>query len=349
MRLAGRWFGRGQTAMNAGHAGEAIEDFRTALVYARANGPDSSDRPDYDLYLGRALAAAGRIDEARAYLLNLAERTPGNASVNLDLARLAARQNDVANAMRYYTAAIYGVWETDPVIERRNTRIEFAQFLLQHGRGAEAQAELNAMAANLPPDPSLHTRAGTLLQQAGAYSQALKQFEITLRDSPHSQEALRGAGLTEFQLGDYAGAAHYLERAVRDGANDSNTKQTLETAQQAVSLDPYTASLSATDRGERASRAFKMALARLKDCSVAQGQPLEVASPTSNAQQLYAQAVKLGRVATEASLVRHPDDVPSVMALAYQMESEATDHCGQPTGADLALELIARRHAGATP
>jgi tetratricopeptide (TPR) repeat protein len=138
-RLSVRWFGRGQAAMAAGRANEAIQDFRSALAYSRENGENSSQNAEYDLSLARALEAAGRVDEARAYLLGLAERAPASGTVNLELARLAAMQNDVDGAIRYYTAAIYGVWESDAVERRRAVRAEFKEFLLNHGRQPEDQ------------------------------------------------------------------------------------------------------------------------------------------------------------------------------------------------------------------
>jgi tetratricopeptide (TPR) repeat protein len=139
-RLSTRWFYRGQSAIAAGHAEEAIQDFRTALAYSRENGENSTQNAEYDLSLARALEAAGRVNEARAYLLGLAEREPASGTVNIELARVAARQNDVDGAIRYYTAAIYGVWESDPAEQRRKVRIEFMEFLLTHGRQADEKA-----------------------------------------------------------------------------------------------------------------------------------------------------------------------------------------------------------------
>lgn len=326
--------------MAASRAEEAIQDFRTALVYARENGVNPEENSDYDLYLGRALSSAGRVEEARAYFLNLAERAPGNATVNLELARLAARQNNVPAAMRYYTAAIYGVWETDPAVQRRDTRIEFSEFLLKNGQGTEAQAELNAMAANLPPDSTLLVQAGTLFERAGAYDQAAKQFKNALAINPRVREALLGAGNAEFHLGEYAAAANHLDRAAREGALDSSTRQTLEISRQVISLDPYAVNISSTERGSRAARAFDVAFKRLENC--ADGQP---GSPL---QQLYADAVKQRRQASEKSLLRHPEYIASVVALTFQIELEARKRCGSPSVEDQALEIIAKSHVGGT-
>ena len=86
----------------------ALTDYRNALAYNPSN-------PPFQFHLARALAAGGRDDEARSYLLNLLSESPGSGEVNLELARSAARTNSMADAMRYYQGAIYGEWASDPI------------------------------------------------------------------------------------------------------------------------------------------------------------------------------------------------------------------------------------------
>src|SRR5690242_7659651 len=81
-RLGTEWYDRGTADLSAGRAEDAVIDLRTALSYSR----DVS----YRLQLARALVAAGRKDEAREYLLSLWERQPGDAELNLELARVSA-------------------------------------------------------------------------------------------------------------------------------------------------------------------------------------------------------------------------------------------------------------------
>lgn len=346
-KLAGRWFGRGQTAMAAGRAQEAIQDFRTALVYSRGNVGGADENSDYELSLARALEAAGRVDEARAYLLGLAERTPGSATLNLELAHLAVRKNDVAGAIYYFTGAIYGVWDADPATQRRNARIEFAEFLIAHGRQSEAQAELLALAAALPADSTEHAHAGTLLLNAGENEQALKEFQLGIEKTPRLPEAEEGAGVASYQLGDYVEAERYLDRASRLAPLDDAAKQMLETSRQVLALDPLAEGLSAAERAERAAGAFEMALARLKSCASSRNENLQAAQPATPFQQLYAQAQKESILASETALKRHPENMQDAMNLAFQMEAAATGTCGPSSGSDLALELIGRRHEGA--
>ena len=85
----------------------AFEDFRNALSYDPENNLVQAR-------LAEALLADGRITEAGSYFLNLWDRTPGSGEVNLDLAHLSQRTNDVDGAIRYFQSAIYGSWEDDP-------------------------------------------------------------------------------------------------------------------------------------------------------------------------------------------------------------------------------------------
>src|SRR5262249_26849521 len=90
--------------------------------------------------------------EARSYLLDLWQESPGDGEVNLQLARLASRTGDDASARRYYENAIAGVWEGDAieiVRRRRQARLEFYRYLLERGDQPAALAVLS----EIPPAP----------------------------------------------------------------------------------------------------------------------------------------------------------------------------------------------------
>src|ERR1700730_13933340 len=108
--LARSWFDHGNAELKAGRAAAALSDFRAALVYAQRELPPD-EQQQYELDFVQALIATGNSDEARSYLLDMWERAPGNSRVNLELARLAARTGNDADAKRYYDGAIYGVWD----------------------------------------------------------------------------------------------------------------------------------------------------------------------------------------------------------------------------------------------
>ncbi len=163
--LAQRWYVRGERDLTAGHAEAAIEDFRTALIYSHNDAL-------IEFKLAHALTVAGQLRKARAYLLALWEREPGNGTVNLELAQLSARLGSVQEAIQYYHDALYGQWDENPAENRRMAGLDLAEFLIRIGQKAQAQAELIALTGGLPNDPPLETRVGSLLMQTGEYEHA---------------------------------------------------------------------------------------------------------------------------------------------------------------------------------
>ncbi|HEU5452730.1 MAG TPA: tetratricopeptide repeat protein, partial [Terriglobales bacterium] len=147
-QLAQQWFERGELEFRSARVLPAIDDYRNALAYSHQNSR-------YRLRLAQALEGAGRLREARAYLLALWDEQPGDGNVNLQLARLAARDADENNAVRYYQGAIYGIWNEDPEQQRRNARMELIDFLVDRQRTRRAEAELIQLSVDLPKDPQV--------------------------------------------------------------------------------------------------------------------------------------------------------------------------------------------------
>src|ERR1700729_2139004 len=125
----------------------ALTDYRNALAYNPGN-------PLFQFHLAKALAVAGRGEEARSYLLNLLSESPGSGEVNLELARIAKNNNAMADAMRYYQGAIYGEWADDPIAMRWQVRRELCETLLNRGQVKQAAPEVIALAQNTPADDS---------------------------------------------------------------------------------------------------------------------------------------------------------------------------------------------------
>ena len=259
-----RWYQRGAEALQKGRPAEAVEDFRNALAYSRDN-----DR--YRLRLAQALMADRRPQEARAHLLSLWEKEPGDGTLNLELARLAVMWGDTRQAVRYYHAAIYGLWPDDPTTHRLQIRFELCEYLL--GRhtvqdAKEAQAELVALAGELPPqDAAGQTRLGSLLLEGGLYARALVAFRNALNDQPNLIPALEGAGEAAFRMGDYEAARHYLLPVVAQRPNDAQAQQLLELCELVLKLDPSQRGLRSHERARRALHDLELALARAEKCA----------------------------------------------------------------------------------
>jgi tetratricopeptide (TPR) repeat protein len=335
-RLGQQWFEQGEAALHAGNAQAAIDDFRNALQFSRGD-------PRYHLRLIDALLAAKQTDQARAYLLTLWEQQPASGVLNLQLARLAVVRGDRPEATRYFNNAIYGVWETDPAAHRLAVRFEMAEFLLREHDEVGAQADLIALAADVPPDPKVRARVGDLFLQAGNPKRALDEFNEALRLDGKATDAQAGAGKAAFQLGSYRDAQRHLQRAVRSNPSDSDSARLLELSTLIVEADPLDASLRTKERARRAWQDYQQAMKRLQDCAQQVGEPLDVPQPETDLQALAARARQLRPRPSEATLLRDSDLVQSVSALLFQVERTTADRCGEPSGLDLALLYLARR------
>jgi tetratricopeptide (TPR) repeat protein len=201
--LAQRWAARGQAALISDHPDQAIVALRTALSYAPG-------QRSYELLLAQALADAGHTEEAYNYFLGLWESQPGDGFINLRLARLAAKKSDMQSAINYYRAAIYGTWEGDGAVRRREVRLELSRYLIAHHDLSSARTELLVTGGNAPDDMGLALTLAQLLEQASAPHDALNFYQKVLTREPNNQQALEAAGRLEYGFGNFEEAHHLL-------------------------------------------------------------------------------------------------------------------------------------------
>ena len=336
--LGQRWFSRGVVDLKGQRYQAAVTDFRTALLYSR-------DSYDYQLSLAEALLGLKRSNEAHAYLINLWDRQPENGQVNLELARIAAQNGETNRALRYYHNAIYATWPGDQESQRRDTRFELIEFLLKINFKEQAQAELIALAANLPDDPALQTRTGELFLQAQDFEHALSAYRQGVRADRHNAAANAGAGTAAFELGRYALAQRYLSAAVAANRDDTQSAATLRTTEMALQLDPFQRGLSAARRSRSVLEAFAAAGDRIKSCSSINASSA-IRSNTAAQPALEDSWKKLKPRLSEQSLRRDPELVESTMDLVFNIERQTSSTCGPAVGKDLALLLIAKLHEG---
>ena len=340
--LAVRWSTRGAAALKANNFSDAVTDFRTALLYSRGND-------EYQLRLSEALLGLGRknpdyIDEAYVYLINLWDRQPDNGRVNLELARIAASRGTMDRAIRYYHNAIYATWPASQESERQKARLELIELFLRSHANAQAQSELIALAANLGDDPAERAHVGDLFMQAQDYSQALAQFELSLRGNPRSAIALAGAGRAAFERSRYLLARRYLARAVELDPGDKDSKDRLRIVDLVLELDPFRQQIRAAERNRVVVKDFALAGTRIDTCQLPGAGP-----PTAASTQRQALATTWGKLkpkVTEWRLRRNPDLVNTAMELVFDIERQTVGACGPQTDSDTALILIANMHEG---
>jgi tetratricopeptide (TPR) repeat protein len=334
--LGNRWFMRGAAELKLRHFESAATEFRAALLYSR-------DSYTYQLNLAEALVGLKRTAEAYAYFINLWEREPENGLVNLELARIAAQKGETEQTLRYYHNAIYAIWPGDQQVQRRDTRVELIQYLLNINAKAQAQAELIALAANLEDDPSQQTRVGDLFLQAQDYEHALAEYRLSLKARPHDAATLASAGSSAFQLGQYSLAERYLQAAESANPNDAQSAARLRTAALVMQMDPFQREISVAQRDRIVLEAFAAAGQRLESCSAAGAAKGPATTPVAQPDLSEAWTKMKPRI-SELGLRRDPDLVNTAMELVFSIERQTSNACGAPSETDAALLLIAKLH-----
>jgi tetratricopeptide (TPR) repeat protein len=267
VELANRWLARGEQAMRDGKPQAAVDALSSALAFA------PSDR-NTAIQLAEALASAGRVQEATVYFNALLESQQGSGLINLQLARLAARQDNVNQAIEDYQKAIYGNWEGDGYVRRRDVRFELINYLIDHQLLDRARSELLVASGNAPQDDiSIQLDIARMMERAQAPSDALHLYKTILHRHPSLREALEGAGRTAFQIGRYLEAKRYLTRALEGPGVDQEPKAVLDQgrdrlneATQLLLLYP-SSRLSPYERSVRILTGRKLAMARLAECT----------------------------------------------------------------------------------
>jgi tetratricopeptide (TPR) repeat protein len=268
--------------------------------------------------------------------------------VNLELARLAAREHQTVEAVQYFHDAVYSEWDGDPARQRRAVRLELVGFLLSMDQKAAARAELIGVAANLPVEAGLRIQVGALLVKAGAYDDALRLFRQALALEPHSVPASAGAGECYFRTGEYAQAELYLNRALQRDPQLTDAAAMRDTARAVLELDPFLRRLPDVERAQRVRRDFAQATTRLESCAAQRAIDLHGAN-ADPLQEAYARASALRETMRKPALPRDSEWAANTMDVVFAMEKSAAQTCGEPQGLDQAILLIAREQEGARP
>jgi tetratricopeptide (TPR) repeat protein len=334
-RLGDEWFALGEERLKGSQPAAAVEAFRTALSLSRD--------PAHRLRLAQALAAAGRRTEARAHLLTLRESGPGDGLINLELARLEAREGNVREATEYYHDAVAGAWNQATELRRREARLELTDMLLRAGAAAEAQAELVALASDLPDEAAAHVRVADLLLRAGNAERALETYRSALALEPRSAPALAGAGEAAFRLRYYVTARRYFASALGRSPGDERLVERNAVIDAVLTLDPFRRGLTSRERARRALRARDTVLASLQACAATEGVALYPEEPAGEPLPRAAAALRaLEPRVRPATLWREPDLVDELMDRVFEAEAAVTAACGASDPSEQALNLIAR-------
>jgi tetratricopeptide (TPR) repeat protein len=329
VRDAAEWYDRGQRRLSSGDVAGAVDAFRRATVKNR------NDRP-YVLAFARALAANGQHALARSALLSLRETTPEDPEVNLQLARLAAAQGDIGDAVGYYRSALYAPWAPEQLEARRAVRLELIRFLLSHGDKSRALPELLAASTDTNPTAAAHVQIAQLFVAAGDPRRALDQFAAALALDPQNADALAGAGEAAFTIGDYERARRYLHAAPRGVDSVEASRQLVDLV---LENDPLGRRIGSAARRRRTIENVTYAVDRLNGCAASKATPA-ANSPLALLQQ---EANAFTRNLKPPALA-DTDTVEAAIDLVQRIEKVAIAECPPATARDRALILIGSRH-----
>jgi tetratricopeptide (TPR) repeat protein len=337
--LAQRWSARGQTSLNAGHPDQAIVALRTALSYAPG-------RRDYELLLAQALGDAGHTEESYNYYLGLWETEPGSGLINRNLARLAAKKNDTQTAINYYRASIYGTWEGDGTVRRREVRLELSRYLLAQHNLSSARTELLIAGGNAPDDTAIALTLAPLLEQANAPRDALTYYQKALAQDPKNQTALEATARLEYESGHFEDAHRMMEQAIREHKSDASNqepitpsdKEMLENSTRILAIAPLK-KLPNDERVARILKARDLAKKRFDACNT---QLSTAGSTSSPLQDLRKKWTSKEATLTRPDLLNDPTKQDATMLLVFDTEIQTAKICDTPTGDDALLLLLAQ-------
>jgi len=330
-KIAVDWERAGNVNLETGHAQTAIEDFRNALLY-------SSNNSKLELELAEALTAQGQLAESENYLFNLRAADPDNALIDLQLARISARQGDVSAAVNFYHDAAFGEWPSDAHASQVAAREELIQFLLKNNRQDQARAEALSMAADNPADPEVLNEAAAYLIASGDSSNALDQYQHVLRLEPNNVTALIGAGNTALALYQFSEADRYFSRAIQRGARTPDVEADRDLAATAAELDPFNPHLDSRERQQRILQIFAAAEQRANACMP--GVLTNSPTLTADSKALAAARAALPPKLTLNVFNAHPEYADEALNWAFDLEKSAPSQCAG-TLADRAIEALA--------
>ena len=341
IETAEAWYAKGEEQLKSGDLTEAISSLRKAAT-------SDHDNPRHVLALATALAAANHDEEARQMLLQVRAATPENGEINLQLARLSAKDRGAQETVRYYHYALYGLWpETEMAIQRRNVRTELVRFLLQTGDPGRALSELLILSSDIPDTPEAHNELGGLFLDAMDWQRAQDQFSRTLNLERKNGPALLGAGKAAFNLADYRNASRHLRDASQLGFGDPVGDTMKNTAQFLLSADPLAAGVRTEERIRRLTQSLDLASERMQACLSAISNPAGAEALRALEKELQ-EGLKT-RYRT-ANLRQDAEGFQSGLGLIFRIETVLERQaCPGDSLEHRALILIAKKHGAAEP
>ena len=229
------WTSRGLMDLKAQAFGNAYDAFRKAVTLNSRNAAALSGLSD-------AAGGAGKLDEERQSLRQIATREPGNATVRIELSRVLAVTGDVPGALQAASDALRlapdepraaeqlasvladtGDGErlaplADAMVARFPDRLEARYYrataLFLRGRTQDAVAAARQVVDARPDHARAQSLLGAACAAAGQRDCALAAFDAAIRGNPRDASGYVNAGVLSLQSGNPSAAAGYFASAL---------------------------------------------------------------------------------------------------------------------------------------
>jgi tetratricopeptide (TPR) repeat protein len=241
------------------------------------------------------------------------------------MAGTLAAEGLTEQAAAYYRRALVGSWPDTPEAHRFEVRTELAELLRKSGKGAEARAEMQALAANPPKDPALRKQAAHRLIDYGLWTEAAELYRQLLEEGPPDAAEYDGLGEALYRGGDYRGAGHAFRQALNIDPADATAARRAGTVDKVLALDPTRRGLPARERFRRSQELLRSVLGLTAACGGSEHEAAaqarlslaKKAPPRSFSDAADENVAIAERIWTERDKAcRAPDDEPAIIVLA---------------------------------
>ena len=321
-----------KTLSDYGYFEEAIEHYRHALEYTR-------DNFEYRYGLAETLVYAQRETEAELQLVQLRTVEPTYAPVNQRLARIAAREGRMDEAVGFYRTAVYGRWPQNPEANRFRTRVELVDVLEKQGDRRQMLPELLQLLEEAPDDRPLGRRVGLIFLEIGASLEAADVLRRLVAEGVNDPETLAALGRAEFELGNYQPARQRLSASLRT-RDDPETAALGDLVAEVLDLDPSAGRLTASNRFGRTRELLVRAVDYVEECRNPLGDAL--VGPPAPVSEAVSATLELARTNLTKRVRRSEYDTASGtnIILAENLWSVRDQVCGEILPDDEPLRLV---------
>lgn len=202
-----------ENTMRSGDA-SPVQELTTAAMLA----PQS---PATQLELGKALAVAGRDDEALPHLQQAHQLDPDAPEPANQLAMALQRTGQVEAAIPLFTQVVAAQPNNGPALSN------LALALIQTGKAKDAIAYIERELALTPGDTNGHQVLGVAYLQQSDIDDAMREFRTALVAEPNNAQLHYNLGLALKLKDDLPGAVKELEEAQRLDPNSPDPPYTL--------------------------------------------------------------------------------------------------------------------------